>query len=499
MNILNKSDIKQLVLLFVASLIVSLPYFLYSPKQGMMAVLVLMILAMLHKTIFLVAGIYSLLINSFFMHLVTTWGGDSLVSRIQASYESATYERWEYFKTYIGITDIVMTLGYINVALFVIYIVVKKLELSSFARKISLVVSVLTVVASLLIFPTLETLKNFQLVHLPLTMYTTHNNLSVINKRTTFLQAAEDTKISCPNSFDKIIFIQGESANKHHMSVYGYERKTTPFFDSIKPYTFDAIAPANQTRFAIPIELTDATVENFDVFYKDKSIVSKLSSCGYTTHWISNQGKTGEFDTTITSIAKEADHTYFLNDLDYTTAGLDGNVLKTLDSIDTKTPEKQAFFIHLLGSHFSYADRYPADKAFMQGDDVVTHYDNSIHYTDWVISEIYKRFPNENALYIYLSDHSEVVQKGGHGYSPSFKGEYEIPLVMWGKEQQRLSTLFEETKGKLLNTESLNHIIEYLTGINDAMDVSYSTKVMSVIPENVVDYSTLLKYKKGKN
>ena len=135
----------------------------------------------------------------------------------------------------------------------------------------------------------------------------------------------------------------------------------------------------------------------------------------------------------------------------------------------------------------------------MQGDDVVTHYDNSIHYTDWVISEIYKRFPNENALYIYLSDHSEVVQKEGHGYSPSFKGEYEIPLVMWGKEQQRLSALFEETKGKLLYTESLNHIIEYLTGINDAMDVSYSTKVVSVTPENVVDYSTLLKYKKGKN
>ena len=160
MNILNKSDIKQLVLLFVASLIVSLPYFLYSPKQGLMAVLVLMILAMLHKTVFLIASIYSLFVNSFFMHLVTKWGGGSLVSRIQASYESATYERWEYFKTYIGITDILMTLGYIIVALFVIYTVVKKLELSSFARKISLSVSILAVIASLLIFPTLETLKN---------------------------------------------------------------------------------------------------------------------------------------------------------------------------------------------------------------------------------------------------------------------------------------------------------------------------------------------------
>ncbi len=494
MKFLNKSDIKQIVLLFVASLIVSLPYFLYSPKQGLMAVLVLMILAMLHKTIFLIASIYSLFINSFFMHLVTTWGRNSLVSRIQASYESATYERWEYFKTYIGITDILMTLGYVIIALFVIYMVVKKLHLSSFARKVSLLVSILAIGASLLIFPTLETLKNFQLVHFPLTVYKTYNNLSVINERATFLQTVKNTKVSCPNNFDKIIFIQGESANKHHLSVYGYERKTTPFFDSIKPYTFDAIAPVNQTRFAIAIELTDATVENFDVFYKTKSIVSLLASCGYTTHWISNQGKTGEFDTNITSIAKEAEHTYFLNDLDYTTAGLDGNILKTLDSIDTKKPVKQAFFIHLLGSHFSYADRYPEDKAYIQGDDVVTHYDNSIHYTDWIISEIYKRFPNDHSLYIYLSDHSEVVQKGGHGYSPSFKNEYEIPLVMWSKQKKRLSQLFETTKGKLINTESLNHIIEYLTGMKDKLDVSYSSKVLSVTPENIVDYSTLPRY-----
>ena len=499
MNLLKKTDIKQLVFLFVASLVISLPYFLYSPRQGLMAVLVLMVLAMLHKIIFLIASIYSLFINSFFMHLVTTWGGDSLVSRIQASYESATYERWEYFKTYIGFTEILMTSGYVIIGLFVIYFVVKKLKLSSFARNFSLFVSFLAIFASLLIFPTLETLKNSQLVHLPLTMYATHNNLAVINERASFLQTAEDTKVSCPNSFDKIIFIQGESANKHHLSVYGYERKTTPFFDSIKPYVFDAVAPANQTRFAIAIELTDATVENFDVFYKTKSIVSLLTSCGYTTHWISNQGKTGEYDTAVTSIAKEADHTYFLNDLDYTTAGLDGNVLKTLDSIDTKTSEKQAFFIHLLGSHFSYADRYPADKALFSGDDVVTQYDNSIYYTDWVISEIYKRFPNDNSLYIYLSDHSEVVQKGGHGYSPSFKSEYEIPLVMWSKEKERLSTLFEATKGKLINTESLNHIIEYLTGMNDAIGVSYGKKVLSVIPENVVDYSTLPKYDKGQD
>jgi hypothetical protein len=49
-------------------------------------------------------------------------------------------------------------------------------------------------------------------------------------------------------------------------------------------------------------------------------------------------------------------------------------------------------------------------------------------------------------------------------------------------------------QGKVINTESINNIIKYLVGINEVSNVSYSSKVLSVIPDNVVDYTRLPKH-----
>jgi len=500
MKFLKKLDLKHLFIVLIASLLITIPYFFYSPKQGLMAVLVLMMIALVSKVTFGWIAVYSIFINLFFLHLVSKWGRNSLVSRIQASYESATYERWEYFKTYFGLMDVLLMLAYSLVALLAIFFIVKQEKVSTFTRNISLVVSGLLIAVSLLIFPALETLRNFQLVHLPLSVYTTYDNLSIINKREEFLKSAKKEIRNCPSSFNKIIFIQGESVNKHHLSQYGYNRKTMPFLDSIEPTQFEAISPANQTRFSIPIILTPASVENFKTFYHSKSIVGLLSECGYSTYWISNQGKTGEYATTGTSIASEADYTYFLNDLDYTTAGLDGNILKQLDKIDTKGNVKQAIFIHLLGSHVSYGDRYPKESALLETTDedseenLIAQYDNSIYYTDKIISEIYKRVNNDNALYIYLSDHGEIISEMGHGFSPSFKEEYEIPLFIWSKKQEKITEIYKEAKGKTINVESIFHILKFLSGIDNKLEISYSSKVLSVLPENIVDYSLLPKH-----
>lgn len=54
---------------------------------------------------------------------------------------------------------------------------------------------------------------------------------------------------------------------------------------------------------------------------------------------------------------------------------------------------------------------------------------------------------------IYLLDHSEIVEGEGHGFSHSYKGEFEVPLVIWCKEQTKISHLFSETRGKIIDTE----------------------------------------------
>jgi len=286
------------------------------------------------------------------------------------------------------------------------------------------------------------------------------------------------------------------------MSLYGYDKKTTPFLDSVLVYSFNAISPTNQTRFSIPIELTDATVQDFDKFNHSQSIITSLKDCGYETYWITNQGKTGTHDTSVTSMAKEADNPYFLNELNYEKAGYDGKILPLLESIDTHGKKKQAFFFHLIGSHASYSSRYPVNKALFStvGLDEkgcrTAQYDNTIYYTDYIISQIYKRFNNERALYIYLSDHSEVVDKNkrfGHGFSPSYQDEYKIPLVIWSKKREKLEKLYKNNKGKIINTESFKQLVEYMIGKTSHSNLSYSEEVLSISPKNIVRYSELIK------
>ena len=66
-----------------------------------------------------------------------------------------------------------------------------------------------------------------------------------------------------------------------------------------------------------------------------------------------------------------------------------------------------------------------------------------------------------------------------------------MPLLIWGKDQTKISQLFSESQGKVINTESFNNIIKYLVGIDETPNVSYSTKVISLLPGNIVDYNTL--------
>ncbi len=91
--------------------------------------------------------------------------------------------------------------------------------------------------------------------------------------------------LQCPRTnptpvYDKIIFIQGESVNKHHMEVYGYDTNITPFLLQLKSqkklYIFNAIAPTKQTRYSVPIMHTQADAKSFkELFLNSKADVGK--------------------------------------------------------------------------------------------------------------------------------------------------------------------------------------------------------------------------------
>lgn len=95
--------------------------------------------------------------------------------------------------------------------------------------------------------------------------------------------------------YEKVFFVMGESSTASHYSLYGYDRPTTPFLDSLSSIEnsplkyYDAVAPACITTNAIRQILSFANPLNMDDFYKYKWITELANDVGYETIWISNQ------------------------------------------------------------------------------------------------------------------------------------------------------------------------------------------------------------------
>lgn len=327
---------------------------------------------------------------------------------------------------------------------------------------------------------------------------------SIIRNRTKTKSSIKQVKYN-KGLYDKIIYIQGESANKKHLSIYGYNKNTTPFLkklkDNNKLYIFNAISPTNQTRYSIPIFFTDANVTNWkNGFIHSFSILEDFIFANYSTYWISNQGEIGYHDSYISTIAKESNNPIFLNSYKSDGLKIDEEVVKTVKNIELKI--KSFIVLHLMGSHFEYTKRYPQNHVLIKNPKTIEEeYDNTIYYTDSIIEKVFHYFSknNEKILLIYISDHGEVVnpKKQGHGFCyPPYKDEYEVPFVIYSSiKNKRIDRIYKYNQKNTINLENLNYIIKYISGISNRFEISNSNTVLGINPQNLFEYDKLMYYK----
>ena len=262
------------------------------------------------------------------------------------------------------------------------------------------------------------------------------------------------------------ILVIGESANRSHWGAYGYPRDTTPQIDRRRGsciFYDDMIACAAHTTEACYYMLTDARrgkVSKPAHF----TVIDVLKAAGMRVELISNQMRWGKYDGPIGILAAHCDKRIYLHELIQKTR-LDENVLPVLRKELAACPDgKVLFIVHLMGSHASYAARYP--RSFSRFDNVVdqqnrhmskenarelNEYDNSIAYTDEVLGGILAELEKESrpAFLLYVSDHSDCGAWSGHKHARSADSVvpdvYEIPCFLWFSERYR--TLFPELIG----------------------------------------------------
>lgn len=235
-----------------------------------------------------------------------------------------------------------------------------------------------------------------------------------------------------------IIVIIGESLRRDYMSLYGYNEKTTPFLDSVNGVFIDGYtSAAPNTIYTLTRTLTRS--DGKDIHPGD-NIVSLFNDAGYSTHWISNQGVYGKYDSGISQIALKAKNVRFMKSSEYSSGKNidDFAMLPALKSALTDRNDKKIIFIHMMGSHpyacdrlFDYNVKYHTGKG--RNFDC---YLETINKTDLFIKKVFELAKEQGHFsLVYFSDHGMSIddknEKGPQIHvGNQFKQNYQIPLVL---------------------------------------------------------------------
>ncbi|WP_455498671.1 sulfatase-like hydrolase/transferase [Coprobacter sp.] len=256
---------------------------------------------------------------------------------------------------------------------------------------------------------------------------------------------------------DKEIYVLviGETSRSDNWSLYGYERETNPRLSKEKSlvYFTDVVTQCNATHKSVPLILSAASADNFEIIYKQKSIITAFKEAGFKTAFLSNQVPNNTF---TDFFSHEADVLELLrgDPLAISNNPLDHDLLPLLDKfIDDGGNNKLFIVLHTYGSHFNYRDRYsdkfrkfvPDDNAnleYRHRDLLVNSYDNSILSTDDFLASIIDRLKSTGAVtgMLYLPDHGEdIMDDDRHRFlhaspCPTYY-QLHIPLLIWFSDE----------------------------------------------------------------
>ena len=271
-----------------------------------------------------------------------------------------------------------------------------------------------------------------------------------------------DARPSHPeDSCEVYVMVIGETARAMNFSLYGYQRDTNPRLSKTPGLVAfsDVTTQSNTTHKSVPMLLSLASASNFERLFHEKGILQAFREAGFHTVFLSNQRPNHSF---IDFLGEQADQWLFLKTGDANQAGrelaeapgkdgnyYDADLLPILDRILARKRKKEFIVLHTYGSHFNYMDRYPRQMAHFQPDthceakkenrpDLINAYDNTIRYTDLVLSGVIERLSAHGGMsaMLYTSDHGENIFDDSHKlflHASPRASEYElhVPFLVW--------------------------------------------------------------------
>ncbi len=259
-----------------------------------------------------------------------------------------------------------------------------------------------------------------------------------------------------------LVFVVGETARSQNYELNGYPKPTNQYTRDLDIISFqDVSSCGTATAVSVPCMFSSLTKSNFNRKIADNqdNLLDVLNRADVSLLWKENDGGDKNVADRITK--KEVDRSQVNNLCDGSTC-YDMALLEDFEQDVDSLSGNRMIALHLIGSHGpTYFKRYPEEAKIFMPDcprsdiencsvkEIVNTYDNTILYTDYVISQTISKLKKlqkkYNTALVYISDHGESLGENGmflHGMPYSIAPEYQtkVPLMFW------MSDGFKQTK-----------------------------------------------------
>lgn len=349
---------------------------------------------------------------------------------------------------------------------------------------------------------------------------------------------------SCSHRTPVIVLVIGESYNKYHSQLYGYDKPTSPrqlerAQDSSLVVFTDVVAPWNLTSFVFKHSLSLHAIGDEGDWCNAPMFPEVFRKAGYHVAFYTNQ-----FLAQATEKVYDFSSGFFLNNPELSQSLFDerNDKLYQYDEgllnyehsaqpsrfAQQRTPDSQNSTLtiyHLMGQHIYYETRFPKDRRHFTAADydrsdlsekrlnVLADYDNATAYNDSVVDQIIRRYEQQDAVVIYMPDHAEEALNPprpmyGRLHSVEIdyrlaREEFEIPFWIWCSSLNRehhpeLYAAIKAARLRPFMTDNLPHLLFSIAGLHckeyradyDPLSPQYNSRRPRLL-KNQVDYNKL--------
>ena len=283
-----------------------------------------------------------------------------------------------------------------------------------------------------------------------------------------------------PDNNEVMVVVLGETARAQNFSSNGYSKNTNQHTSTYDITSFENMfSCGTATAVSVPCMFSMMTRDNFERRHADKqqNVIDLIQLAGFDVQWISNNGCKNVCDRVPT-----------INiDLSQDNPLCDGHycqdeilLLPLQQKLTSLSKKKTLIVLHMMGSHGpTYFKRYPkehqkftpdcarSDIQNCSSEQLINTYDNTIAYTDFVLSKVIEQLEQLPEDYktsmLYVSDHGESLGESGiylHGLPYSFSPQQQrhIPMLLWSNsEQHHTNCVKEHAKNQSFSHDHLFH------------------------------------------